>query len=168
MGSSESLRQPTPMSAKSRLRVDSAIKAAMERINSPIPTNPSLSRASSSSAFTFMATELDASHHRLVSPEITDMKKVVNRKLTPHATSRKSSTNTSHDNDDDDDNFDYNIPRGMPIESEKVVVESSLDNVKSSWMLDNSGLFNSPGNDNDDDDSDDEDLYGAPISPYKK
>ena len=169
MGSSESLRQPTPMSAKSRLRVDSAIKAAMERINSPLvsaPGSSNLTRANSSSAFTFMATEFDS---RVTSPDIIELKKIVERKLTPHATTRKSLK--SYYNDEDDD-IDANI-KILPLESEKVVVEHSLDDVKDSWMK--NGLFNNDyneqdddGDDNDDDDDDDDDLYGAPTSPFKK
>ena len=170
MGSSESLRQPTPMSAKSRLRVDSAIKAALDRIQSPIPlssSGPVLSRASSSSAFTFMATGFDAS--RVTTPDIVELKKVVNRKLTPHATNRKTLAGTSAAFDDYDDSADYSIAQGMKLESDKVVVETNLSNVKDSWMFENNGFFSSssPGNEGSDDDSD-EDLYKAPISPSKK
>ena len=172
MGSSESLRQPTPMSAKSRLRVDSAIKAAMDRIQSPIPVSssgPVLSRASSSSAFTFMATGFDAS--RVTTPDIVELKKVVNRKLTPHAANRKTLAGTAAAFDDYDDGADYSIATGMKLESDlsKVVVESNLSNVKDSWIFENNNFFsgNSPGHEESDDDSD-EDLYNAPISPSKK
>jgi hypothetical protein len=160
MGSSESLRQPTPMSAKSRLRVDSAIKAAIEIVTSPIPTNPVLSRASSSSAFTFMAANgLDAS--RVTTPDIVELKKVINRKLTPHAIARKPAAQDDHGDDDN-----YNLPQGISLDTERVIaVESSLENVKDNW--ENAGFFNnSPGTEDSDDDSDD-DLYKAPISPYK-
>jgi len=174
MGSSESLRQPTPMSAKSRLRVDSAIKAAMERINSPLvsaPGSSNLTRVNSSSAFTFMATELDNS--RITSPDIVELKKIVDRKLTPHSTTRKKALKSlhNHDDDDDDDNDDINVKR-MVLDSEKVVVEHSLDDLKDSWMKDN--LFNNSSgyddhdDDNEEEDDDDDDLYGAPKSPFKK
>jgi hypothetical protein len=79
-------------------------------------------RVNSSSAFTFMATELDNS--RITSPDIVELKKIVDRKLTPHSTTRKKD-HVDHNDDHASLNYDmpthealgYAVPKDIPINS---------------------------------------------------